>query len=701
MADARFEIAPYDFARRRAAERRSSASRTRVAQVLARRGLDGPGGRAGVPGRRRPPPAERVRRAARRRRSSSCGHVQAGSRDHRARRLRRGRRRSTAILVRVLRTLGARVDWYLPSRTEDGYGLGAATVERLAARGTQLLLTADCAITAVDEVARGARPRAWTSSSPTTTRRAPTAGCRTRRSCTRALGGGNPCGGPVRGGRRLQARGRAAGGGRATTRRSPTTTSTSSRSRRSPTSSRCTTRTARSCAPGCARCADHAQAGPAGADGRSRASTRAGWTRRRSASASRRASTPPGRIARADAGLELLLTDGRGPRPRRRRGARRAQPASAATSRRGCCFEAEAQVRELGATSPPTCSPARAGTRASIGIVAARIAERRCRPTVLIALDGDEGTGSGPLDPGLRPARPASRPARRHLLRHGGHRAAAGLHDRARRTSTRSARRSRPTPPRCCARRTSCPSSASTRSSPATRSGSASPRSCAARAVRRRQPGRVAARPGRDADRPAAAGGGRAPRRASASSRAARARAPCASARARRCPTSPSTPPSGSRSTPSTAPSSRASCCAARARAPAATIELVGEPATSRPACSAELRRAARCRGRAEPRGGARELRDVRGRGVAGTIADLVATGEPVLVVCAHAAHRARTRCGARRRLRAHVLGALAAAPELAAATRTSSRSTRRALTDAESDARPATGCTHLAWGDA
>ncbi|MDX6680725.1 MAG: single-stranded-DNA-specific exonuclease, partial [Solirubrobacteraceae bacterium] len=60
---------------------------------------------------------------------------------------------STAILVGVLRELGADVDWFLPSRTEDGYGLSQATVRRLAARGTRLLITADCAITAVDEVA--------------------------------------------------------------------------------------------------------------------------------------------------------------------------------------------------------------------------------------------------------------------------------------------------------------------------------------------------------------------------------------------------------------------------------------------------------------------------------------------------------------------------------------------------------------------
>ncbi len=60
---------------------------------------------------------------------------------------------STAILVRTLRALGADVDSYLPDRAHDGYGLNAATVRRLHARGTRLLITADCAITAVAEVA--------------------------------------------------------------------------------------------------------------------------------------------------------------------------------------------------------------------------------------------------------------------------------------------------------------------------------------------------------------------------------------------------------------------------------------------------------------------------------------------------------------------------------------------------------------------
>ncbi len=60
---------------------------------------------------------------------------------------------STAVLVRALRRIGADADSYLPDRASDGYGLSQHTVRRLHARGTRLLLTADCAITAVEEVA--------------------------------------------------------------------------------------------------------------------------------------------------------------------------------------------------------------------------------------------------------------------------------------------------------------------------------------------------------------------------------------------------------------------------------------------------------------------------------------------------------------------------------------------------------------------
>jgi single-stranded-DNA-specific exonuclease len=61
---------------------------------------------------------------------------------------------ATAVLVRALERLGARVSWHLPSRLDDGYGLSRATVERLAADGAGLLVTVDCAVTSAAEVER-------------------------------------------------------------------------------------------------------------------------------------------------------------------------------------------------------------------------------------------------------------------------------------------------------------------------------------------------------------------------------------------------------------------------------------------------------------------------------------------------------------------------------------------------------------------
>ena len=60
---------------------------------------------------------------------------------------------STAMLVRALRALGADPVWELPSRFDEGYGLSVGAVERLAARGVKLLVTVDCGITAVEPVA--------------------------------------------------------------------------------------------------------------------------------------------------------------------------------------------------------------------------------------------------------------------------------------------------------------------------------------------------------------------------------------------------------------------------------------------------------------------------------------------------------------------------------------------------------------------
>ncbi len=60
---------------------------------------------------------------------------------------------ATTILISTLRGLGADCDWLIPDRLTDGYGLSADNVRKLAERGTSLILTADCGITAVAETA--------------------------------------------------------------------------------------------------------------------------------------------------------------------------------------------------------------------------------------------------------------------------------------------------------------------------------------------------------------------------------------------------------------------------------------------------------------------------------------------------------------------------------------------------------------------
>ncbi len=65
---------------------------------------------------------------------------------------------ATTLLVRYLRWRGARVEYYIPHRVEEGYGLSLAGLTALRDRGTRLVLTCDCGVTAVPEV-RAAR--AW------------------------------------------------------------------------------------------------------------------------------------------------------------------------------------------------------------------------------------------------------------------------------------------------------------------------------------------------------------------------------------------------------------------------------------------------------------------------------------------------------------------------------------------------------------
>ncbi len=59
---------------------------------------------------------------------------------------------ATSVLVRCLRALGARADYYIPDRQAEGYGLHAEALEQLAARGAQLVITVDCGISAAELV---------------------------------------------------------------------------------------------------------------------------------------------------------------------------------------------------------------------------------------------------------------------------------------------------------------------------------------------------------------------------------------------------------------------------------------------------------------------------------------------------------------------------------------------------------------------
>jgi single-stranded-DNA-specific exonuclease len=345
---------------------------------------------------------------------------------------------STAVLVRTLRALGGNVDWYLPDRASDGYGLGADTVRRLAARGTRLLVTADCAITAVEEVAMaralgmevvvsdhhapradGALPLApivhpALGGYPCAELCATAVAHKLARAVLEAADGEHPAGGEPTGAARarhepawrhleedLDLVGLATiadvvplvGENRTLARRGLRALAATSK-------------------PGLRALMAVAGVDPARVDERSVAFALAPRL------------NAAGRLYRADAGLELLLTED----PARARAIAR-ELDSANRERREVetriRFQAEAQIAALG--ERPAYVLAGEGWHAGvIGIVASRLAERNRRPVVLIALEGDAGKGSARSIEGFDLLAGLDACAA-HLLRHGGHRAAAGL----------------------------------------------------------------------------------------------------------------------------------------------------------------------------------------------------------------------------------------------------------------------------------
>ncbi len=322
---------------------------------------------------------------------------------------------ATAVMVRALRSLGADPSWYIPSRADDGYGLSEVTIKRLAARGTALLITVDCGITATNEVALA---RAAGIEVIVTDHHAPSArnglpDCHV----VHPLLGGYPtpdlCGTavahklaealaapsaaedlelvalatvadlvPLRGeNRRLVREGLAQLSG-----------------------------TAR---PGLRALMEVAKVDPSALD-----AACLGFRLAPRLNAS-------GRLRRADAALELLLTDDPARAAQVARELDRVNAERRAVEER-IGWQAEEQVQQLGDRCAYVLA-AEGWHPGVIGIVASRIVERHHRPAILIARQGTApAQGSGRSIPGFDLLATLDAVAD-HLLRYGGHRAAAGL----------------------------------------------------------------------------------------------------------------------------------------------------------------------------------------------------------------------------------------------------------------------------------
>ncbi len=332
---------------------------------------------------------------------------------------------STAVLVRALRSLGADVDSYLPDRASDGYGLAANTVRRLAERGTRLLISVDCAITAVAEVALA---RELGMEVLVTDHHAARAdGTLPRAPIVHPALCGYPCTelcATAVAHKLAQALYAAAGRDPEELREDLDLVALATiadvvtlRGENRTLVRRGLRALAGTAKPGLRALMSVARIEPAKVNERA-----VGFALAPRLNAA-------GRLYRADAGLELILTEDP------LRAAQIAQELDAANSERRQVeqhirYEAEAQLAGQGERAAYVIA-AEDWHPGVIGIVASRLVEQSGRPVVVIALEGEHGKGSGrsieafDLLAGLSACAPL-------LERYGGHRAAAGLEiDRA------------------------------------------------------------------------------------------------------------------------------------------------------------------------------------------------------------------------------------------------------------------------------
>lgn len=325
---------------------------------------------------------------------------------------------STAILIEVLRELGADPTWFIPGRREDGYGLSHETVQRAASAGTGLLITADCAITAVEEVAesRGLgvdvvvtdhhRPRADGKLPDAPIVHPVVSGYPFAELCAAAVV------------HKLAARLRARAGigepqrpdldlvAIATIADCVDLSGENRRLAREGLEALSTTRR-----PGLRALMRVSQADPSDVDEQTVAFRLAPRL------------NAAGRVQRADAAVELLLADDEETADRCAQELDRLNAERRHIETR-IRFEAESQISAAG-TQPGYVLASTEWHPGVIGITASRLSERHGRPVILIAIDGDSGTGSGRSIPGfdlLEAIDTCAAP----LTRHGGHAAAAG-----------------------------------------------------------------------------------------------------------------------------------------------------------------------------------------------------------------------------------------------------------------------------------
>ncbi len=59
---------------------------------------------------------------------------------------------STALLYLGLKKIGAKIDFYIPHRMIDGYGLSLSGIDQIKENGSRLIISVDCGINAIEEV---------------------------------------------------------------------------------------------------------------------------------------------------------------------------------------------------------------------------------------------------------------------------------------------------------------------------------------------------------------------------------------------------------------------------------------------------------------------------------------------------------------------------------------------------------------------